>query len=146
MRARAFAHMHTHACVMCAYYGAVVMVVVVVVVVVVVGVVVAAAAPADAHLLCRMAAWLHRADPSACSCGIERLAEYAWKPHRIVAVQTNTLQVSTYRYMRNTTGGYSFIEFEISSSTISTVFRQPLKYAASAPRHRARKTTGSLTK
>ena len=58
----------------------------------------------------------------------ERLAEYGWKPHGICVAQQNMLQASIYRYMRLAKNrGYGFIEFEISNSSISTVFRQPLR-------------------
>ena len=48
---------------------------------------------------------------------IERLAEYGWKPRRILVTQTSVLQASAYRHMRKAQGGYGFTEFEISDST-----------------------------
>ena len=52
----------------------------------------------------------------------ERLAEYGWKPEQKTIPGLSLL---LYACMENR--GVHFIEFEISSSTISTVFRQPLK-------------------
>ena len=56
----------------------------------------------------------------------ERLAEYGWKPHRDLLAQNSLSQASIYWYMREQKWGTGFIEFEISNSTISTVFLQPL--------------------
>ena len=56
----------------------------------------------------------------------ERLAEYGWKPHRISVVQNNRSRAPIYRYIREEHGRYGFIEFKMSNSIISTVFRQPL--------------------
>ena len=56
----------------------------------------------------------------------ERLAEYGWKPHRgFVGSQKHITGLSLLVYARKAEG-YGFIEFEISNSTTSTVFRQPL--------------------
>ena len=57
----------------------------------------------------------------------ERLAEYGWKPLRHRFAKAYLSRASIYWYTRETTEGRGFIELEISSSTISTVFRQPLR-------------------
>ena len=44
----------------------------------------------------------------------------------------NLSWASSYWYMPGQTRGYGFIEFEISSSTISILFRQPLSLQAVA--------------
>ena len=56
----------------------------------------------------------------------ERLAEYGWKPHGDYPAQKAYHGSQFIVYAWNT-GAYGFIEFEMSNSTISTVFRQPLK-------------------
>ena len=65
----------------------------------------------------------------------ERLPEYGWKPHRVVLAANDNITGLTllayiyiyiYIYMYIYTEGYGFIEFEISNSTVSTVFHQPL--------------------
>ena len=38
-------------------------------------------------------------------CSSERLAEYGWKPHRVLVAQQQILRASIYRYTRKTTGG-----------------------------------------
>ena len=55
----------------------------------------------------------------------ERLAEYGWKLHSALLAQKSLSWASMHWYMHEQQG-YGFIEFEISSSTNSTVFRQPL--------------------
>ena len=45
----------------------------------------------------------------------------------------NLSRAPIYRYMRETQRGYGFIEFEISNSTTSTVFRQPLTFLHPVP-------------
>ena len=54
------------------------------------------------------------------------LAEYGWKPHRDLLAQSNCHRPQFIGIRVNNTEGYGFIEFEISNSTIPTVFRQPL--------------------
>ena len=56
----------------------------------------------------------------------ERLAQYGWKPHRDCLAQKSLSGALLYWYVRETQG-YGFIEFEVSNSTISTAFPQPLK-------------------
>ena len=59
---------------------------------------------------------------------IERLAEHGWTPHRVSVAQKNYhgLQFTDICMLHDQQGWRGFIEFEISISTIATVFRQPL--------------------
>ena len=60
----------------------------------------------------------------------ERLAEYGWKPpHRSCLAQKTYHGPELTGICIKFTEGYGFIEFEISNSTISTVFRQSLSEA-----------------
>ena len=55
------------------------------------------------------------------------MAEYGWKPHRMcVALKKH---ITGLDVICMTNRGYGFIEFEMSNSTISSVFRQPRKGA-----------------
>ena len=55
----------------------------------------------------------------------ERLAEYSWKPHRDSLAPKRPFMGLDLLVCAWETEGYGFIEFEVSNSTISTVFRQP---------------------
>ena len=67
---------------------------------------------------------------AATSAAHERMmgrAGRAWAPFlETLAEYENNYQGLSLPVLTSNTGGYGFIEFEISSSTISTVFRQPL--------------------
>ena len=63
------------------------------------------------------------------ACNSEALVEYGRMPHRSCLAQKKLSRASICLVYAWTTVGYGFIEFEISSSTCSTVFRQPLKLA-----------------
>ena len=60
-------------------------------------------------------------------CVHERLAEYSWKPHRVsFCSKKPTTGLNSLLYALKSEK-YGFIEFEISNSTVSTVFGQPLR-------------------
>ena len=56
----------------------------------------------------------------------ERLAEYGWKPHRGFVGSKRPITSLILRVYARNTEGYGFTKLEISSRTISAVFRQPL--------------------
>ena len=54
----------------------------------------------------------------------ERLAEYGWKPHRVVVGSKRPITGHKLLVHAWTTERYGFTEFEMSNNTVSTVFRQ----------------------